>query len=94
MGCTMLAGCSCTSTFNNPHVCWSTALEPNRHPTYFDVHQHLDHRVHQLVTLPEFIMFDSDSDSDVEKDVKLTINEHYAKAFEYKKEREELQKCV
>ncbi len=39
-------------------------------------------------------MFDSDSDSDVEKDVQLTINEHYAKAFEYKKEREELQKCV
>ncbi|KAF4563110.1 hypothetical protein EYR40_007168 [Pleurotus pulmonarius] len=37
-------------------------------------------------------MFDSDSDSDVEKDVQLTINEHYAKAFEYKKEREELQK--
>ncbi|KAG6857754.1 hypothetical protein H0H87_004170 [Tephrocybe sp. NHM501043] len=25
---------------------------------------------------------------------KLTINEHYAKAFEYKKEREELQKCT
>ncbi|KAF9494199.1 Krr1-domain-containing protein [Pleurotus eryngii] len=37
-------------------------------------------------------MFDSDSDSNVEKDVQLTINEHYAKAFEYKKEREELQK--
>ncbi|KAF5385845.1 hypothetical protein D9615_002328 [Tricholomella constricta] len=35
----------------------------------------------------------SDSEgSDVESLHKLTINEHYAKAFEYKKEREELQK--
>jgi protein KRI1 len=36
----------------------------------------------------------SDSEgSDVESVHHLTINEHYAKAFEYKKEREELQKC-
>ncbi|KAJ7072840.1 Krr1-domain-containing protein [Mycena amicta] len=35
----------------------------------------------------------SDSESDDERDVhQLTINEHYAKAFEYRKEREELQK--
>ncbi|KAG7091205.1 hypothetical protein E1B28_010257 [Marasmius oreades] len=35
----------------------------------------------------------SDSDSDAgEEDLQLTINEHYAKAFEYKKEREELEK--
>jgi protein KRI1 len=35
----------------------------------------------------------SDSEgSDVESVHDLTINEHYAKAFEYKKEREELQK--
>jgi protein KRI1 len=35
----------------------------------------------------------SDSESDVSlHDLKLTINEHYAKAFEYKKEREELEK--
>jgi len=33
------------------------------------------------------------SDSDTE-DHTLTINEHYAKAFEYKKEREELAKCT
>lgn len=35
----------------------------------------------------------SDSDSDAESLHQLTINEHYAKAFEYKKEREELAKC-
>ncbi|KAH7925289.1 Krr1-domain-containing protein [Leucogyrophana mollusca] len=34
----------------------------------------------------------SDSDSDGEDLHKLTVNEHYAKAFEYKKEREELAK--
>ncbi|KAF7289267.1 Kri1-C domain-containing protein [Mycena indigotica] len=35
----------------------------------------------------------SDSESDDERDVhQITINEHYAKAFEYRKEREELQK--
>ncbi|KAK7052808.1 Kinetochore protein Spc24 [Paramarasmius palmivorus] len=34
----------------------------------------------------------SDSDSEAGEDFKLTINEHYAKAFEYKKEREELEK--
>ncbi|KAG5650999.1 hypothetical protein H0H81_010258 [Sphagnurus paluster] len=34
----------------------------------------------------------SDEGSDVEDIHKITINEHYAKAFEYKKEREELQK--
>lgn len=31
-------------------------------------------------------------DSDVEDIQQLTINEHYAKAFEYRKEREELAK--
>lgn len=37
----------------------------------------------------------SDSEaSEVESLHHLTINEHYAKAFEYKKEREELQKCL
>uniref|UniRef100_A0A0W0FBD4 Kri1-like C-terminal domain-containing protein n=1 Tax=Moniliophthora roreri TaxID=221103 RepID=A0A0W0FBD4_MONRR len=34
----------------------------------------------------------SDSDSEAGEDFQLTINEHYAKAFEYKKEREELEK--
>jgi protein KRI1 len=34
----------------------------------------------------------SDSESEPGDDFKLTINEHYAKAFEYKKEREELDK--
>ncbi|PIL32876.1 hypothetical protein GSI_04994 [Ganoderma sinense ZZ0214-1] len=36
-------------------------------------------------------MFSDDSDVDVE-DVQLTVNEHYAKAYEYRKEREELAK--
>ena len=31
-------------------------------------------------------------DSDSEDEHQLTINEHYAKAFEYRKEREELEK--
>lgn len=35
----------------------------------------------------------SDSESDGEATHQLTINEHYAKAFEYRKEREELEKC-
>jgi len=34
-----------------------------------------------------------DSSSDVESNGSLSINEHYAKAFRYKKEREELSKC-
>lgn len=34
----------------------------------------------------------SDSDSDTESIHQLTINEHYAKAYEAKKEREELSK--
>ena len=34
-----------------------------------------------------------DSASDTESLHQLTINEHYAKAFQYKKEREELSKC-
>jgi hypothetical protein len=33
-------------------------------------------------------------DSDAEDIHTLTINEHYAKAFEFKKEREELSKCA
>lgn len=36
----------------------------------------------------------SDSESDNESLHRLTINEHYAKAFEYRKEREELDKCT
>ena len=36
-------------------------------------------------------MFSDDSDVEVD-DAQLTINEHYAKAFEYRKEREELAK--
>ena len=35
------------------------------------------------------LLEDSDSEQDVNQ---LTINEHYAKAFEYRKEREELAK--
>lgn len=34
------------------------------------------------------------SDSDTEDVHTLNINEHYARAFEYKREREELSKCV
>jgi len=34
-------------------------------------------------------LFSDDEDANV---VRLTINEHYAKAFEYKKEREELER--
>lgn len=34
----------------------------------------------------------SDSESETENVHTFTINEHYAKAFEYKKEREELEK--
>jgi protein KRI1 len=33
-------------------------------------------------------------ESDHEEIQQLTINEHYAKAYEYKKEREELAKCM
>lgn len=36
-------------------------------------------------------MFSDDSDVDVD-DAQLIINEHYAKAYEYRKEREELAK--
>ncbi|TFK74652.1 Krr1-domain-containing protein [Pluteus cervinus] len=38
------------------------------------------------------MLSDSDSASDAENLHELTVNEHYAKAFQYKKEREELQK--
>ncbi|KAJ6497509.1 KRI1-like family C-terminal-domain-containing protein [Mycena sanguinolenta] len=38
------------------------------------------------------MLSDSESDSGQEEVHQLTINEHYAKAFEYKKEREELQR--
>ncbi|KAF8911661.1 KRI1-like family C-terminal-domain-containing protein [Gymnopilus junonius] len=37
-------------------------------------------------------LFSDDERSDEDGEVQLTINEHYAKAFEYKKEREELQR--
>jgi len=36
----------------------------------------------------------SDSDSEANGDLQLTINEHYAKAYAAKKEREELGKCT
>jgi protein KRI1 len=36
----------------------------------------------------------SDSDDDSGQNVQLTVNEHYAKAFQAKKEREELEKCT
>jgi len=36
----------------------------------------------------------SDTESDAESIHRLTINEHYAKAFAYRKEREELEKRV
>lgn len=39
------------------------------------------------------MLSDSDSES-VGDNVLLTINEHYAKVYEYKKEREELAKCT
>jgi len=35
----------------------------------------------------------SDSESNSGDDHQLTINDHYAKAFQYRKEREELEKC-
>ena len=37
-------------------------------------------------------LFSDDEDSNGGHDVQLTINEHYAKAFEYKKDREELER--
>lgn len=37
---------------------------------------------------------DSGHESDHEDIHQLTINEHFAKAYEYRKEREELQKCA
>ena len=36
----------------------------------------------------------SDSDPETNNLHTLTINQHFAKAFEYKKEREELAKCA
>lgn len=36
----------------------------------------------------------SDSDSGDESDHQITINEHFAKAYARKKEREELSKCM
>ena len=39
------------------------------------------------------VLFSDDSDDEgVREDVQLTINEHYASAFEYRKEREELER--
>jgi protein KRI1 len=35
----------------------------------------------------------SDDEDTVGNNHQLTINEHYAKAFEYRKEREELERC-
>lgn len=39
------------------------------------------------------MMSDSESDGD-EDQILLTINEHYAKAYAHRKEREELSKCT
>jgi protein KRI1 len=39
------------------------------------------------------MLSDTDAESDAESIHQITINEHYAKAFAYRKEREELQKC-
>ena len=36
----------------------------------------------------------SDSDSELGDLHTLSVNDHYAKAFQYRKEREELAKCV
>jgi hypothetical protein len=41
-----------------------------------------------------FIFFKMLSDSETEDVTQLTINEHYAKAYAHRKEREELQKCA
>jgi hypothetical protein len=51
-------------------------------PSYFRANMKKDHRETDLLK-------DSDSEDDVNQ---LTINEHYAKAFQYRKEREELAK--
>ena len=40
------------------------------------------------------MLTDSSDDEGGVQDAQLTINEHYAKAFEYRKEREELAKCT
>jgi len=40
------------------------------------------------------MLSDSSDDEGGVQDVQFTINEHYAKAFEYRKEREELAKCT
>jgi hypothetical protein len=45
-----------------------------------------------LLFLFSRMLSDSDSDSDATDLHTLTINEHYAKAFEYRKEREELER--
>jgi len=37
-------------------------------------------------------LFSDDEGTNDAPEVQLTINEHYAKAFEYKKEREELER--
>lgn len=39
-------------------------------------------------------LFSDDEGPVPEKSTQLTINEHYAKAFEYRKEREELERCA
>jgi hypothetical protein len=38
------------------------------------------------------LLFSDDEESDGGRDVQLNINDHYAKAFEYRKEREELER--
>ena len=83
------------STFEE---CFRISVLPSDNPTV--------HEVGSAVTVtacPDFVGYPSpllsnvdmlsDSESEVESIHHLTINEHYARAFEYKKEREELQKC-
>jgi hypothetical protein len=55
-------------------------------------HRRIRYTRHNFQALPVF--FKMLSDSDAEDGTQLTINEHYAKAYAHRKEREELQKCA
>jgi hypothetical protein len=46
-------------------------------------------RIHQKMTPANMLSDDSDSDEDLNE---ITINEHYAKAYAYRKERQELER--
>jgi hypothetical protein len=82
-------GYLCPTSFGEPQL-------PGSEQTFLDppwwLRKETDHHV-WLVPFFSPAMF-SDSESDDESLHRLTINEHYAKAFEYKKEREELEKCA